>query len=322
MEQLATWAYDPDGTFPGRAQRLPFGRGAQDVMEPSIEAGALGFIGGLTDYPGDSHDYYVPYDGVSRPIPGVWISGSDGARIAALMADGPVRATVRIDAERENITSYNIVGELPGADDEAVIIGSHHDGPWASAVEDASGIALVLAQAAYWSRVPQSERPHRLVFLLNGGHMAGGAGQGAFVREHRDELERCVVEVHLEHAANEVVEEDGALRATGEPEVRVVHVAACAARSDGASGDRGGGFAAVVHRAADAVRREADDGRRGLPPGGRAAGAVSDRTVLPLRRDGHTGQDPPADVSALTRAAIRIVESTAGVSARAMRDAG
>ncbi|HSP54436.1 MAG TPA: M28 family peptidase [Dehalococcoidia bacterium] len=87
-------------------------------------------------------------------------------------------------------------------------------------MEDGSGIALVLAQATYWSQVRQEERPHRLVFLLNSGHMAGGAGCRAFVEEHRAELARTVLEVHLEHAANEFAEVDGRLEATGHPEAR------------------------------------------------------------------------------------------------------
>jgi hypothetical protein len=221
MSQRATWTFDPDGTFDGKAQVLPFGRGAQAVMEPSIAAGAAGFIGTLTDYPSDSYKYYVPYDAIERPIPGVWISGSDGARLRELLARDQVTARIVIESDRREIECHNIVGELRGADDETVIIGSHHDGPWASAVEDGSGIALVFAQAAYWSRVPQPERPHRLVFLLNAGHMTGGAGVHSFIERHRDELARVVLEIHLEHTANECVEgPDGALVATGEPEAR------------------------------------------------------------------------------------------------------
>lgn len=53
----ATWGFDPDGSFAGRAQVLPFGRGAQAVMEPAMEAGAIGFVGALKDYPSDSHRY-------------------------------------------------------------------------------------------------------------------------------------------------------------------------------------------------------------------------------------------------------------------------
>jgi Zn-dependent M28 family amino/carboxypeptidase len=217
---LASWVYDPGATFAETTQVLPFGREIMGVVEPAMAAGATGFVGVLSGYPGDSKDYYVPYDAVARPLAGVWISGSDGARLAVALAAGPVTAQLAVDAIRETITTYNVVGELPGTDAETVIIGSHHDGPWSSAVEDGSGIALVLAQAEYWSRVPQEARPHRLVFLLNSGHMAGGAGCQAFVEKHRRELARTVLEVHLEHTANEFADVGGRLEATGHPEAR------------------------------------------------------------------------------------------------------
>ncbi len=321
MAQMATWGYDPAGTFEGKAQLLPFGRGAQAVMEPSIDAGAAAFIGVLSNYPGDSREYYVPYDGKLRPMTGVWISASDGGRIRSMLETSSVRARLRVDAKTEPITCFNIVGELPGADDETVIIGSHHDGPWASAVEDASGISLVLAQAAYWSHVPEAERPHRLVFLLNSGHMAGGAGQAAFVREHRDELDRCVLEMHLEHTANEFVETDGRLRATGEPEVRWW-------------------FTSRIGRLEDTVRAaiEAEDLRRSyiVPPtifGEKPTtdGADFHLAGVPLVHfltapfylfDAMDTLDKihRPSLEPVTRAAIRIIESTANVSAAAMRE--
>jgi hypothetical protein len=221
MAGLATWAYDPADTFAGSTHVLPFGREFMTVMDPATAAGAAGFVGVLADYPGDSKDYYVPYDAVARPIPGVWVRGSDGAALRALLAASAVRARLEVESVRNDITSYNVVAELPGADEEIVVIGSHHDGPWASAVEDGSGIALVLAQAAYWAKVPREARPHRLVFLLNAGHMAGGAGTKAFIAAHRTALARVVLEMHLEHAANEVVAgPDGMLVTTGLPEAR------------------------------------------------------------------------------------------------------
>ena len=153
----------------------------------------------------------MPYDGISRPIPGVWISGTDGAWLRERLAAGPVQVTLTVEAATSEHESYNVVGELPGADDEMVIVGSHHDGPWASAVEDSSGIALVLAQATYWAAQPVERRPHRLVFLLQAGHMSGGAGLHAYIDAHRDELDSVVLEVHLEHAAREFAEADGEL---------------------------------------------------------------------------------------------------------------
>jgi hypothetical protein len=213
-------AYDPSGTLANQTQILPFSGLIQQVMEPAINAGAAAFIGVLDGYPGDSFEYYVPYDGIERPIPGVWIRGSDGARIRAAMQTGQVRVQLSVDSERELIQAHNIIGELPGVDDETVIIGSHHDGPWSSAVEDASGMALVFAQARYWAGVPQAERPHRLQFLLNAGHMAGGAGCEAFIDTHRSELQDIVLEIHLEHAAAEFRDDGSGLKPTGLPEPR------------------------------------------------------------------------------------------------------
>jgi hypothetical protein len=212
--------YDPSGTLAGVNQVLPFSRHLMAVMDASLAAGALGFVGALSDYPGNSRRYYVPYDAVARAIPGVWINGIDGALLRRQCDAGPVQSRLINRAIRHDITSYNIVGELPGADDESVIVGSHHDGPWTSAVEDASGVALVLAQATYWSRIAPADRPHRLVFLLNAGHMAGGAGVHAFIDRHRTELARVVLEVHLEHAASEIIERDCGLAASGHPEPR------------------------------------------------------------------------------------------------------
>ncbi len=81
-------SYDPGGTLAGANQVLPFSQHLMAVMDAPLAAGALGFVGVLSDYPGNSHRYYVPYDGVARAIPGVWISGSDGARLRRLCDAG------------------------------------------------------------------------------------------------------------------------------------------------------------------------------------------------------------------------------------------
>ena len=211
---------DPRGTLRDARQVLPLPGQIHHVMEPSMEAGAVLFIGSLTDYPGDACRYYVPYDAVARGIPGVWIRGSDGARLREKLKRGRVHVWLRVDSVREESESRNVIGELPGPDQETVLVGSHHDGPWSSAVEDASGVALVLAQADYWSQVSPKERPHNMTFLLTAAHMAGSAGTKAFIADHAEELKRIVLEIHLEHAAAEFVEKNGRLEATGEPEPR------------------------------------------------------------------------------------------------------
>lgn len=225
--QDAGWCHDPDAALESLTHIPPFSVALMQTMEPAIEVGAIGFVGVLRDYPGGGCEYYVPYDGTFRPIPGVYVNEIDGDHLDDLIArsagggeDGGaagVRVRLRVDADRGSVTTHNVVGELPGADEEWVVVGSHHDGPWASAVEDAAGIALLLAQAEYWSRVPEEDRPHRLVFTANAGHMSGGRGADAFCAAHESDLGRVVLEVHLEHPARECVGRDGRLEVLDTP---------------------------------------------------------------------------------------------------------
>jgi hypothetical protein len=314
--------YDPADTFNGATHVLPFNQRIMGVMDPAMAAGAAAFIGVLSDYPGNSYQYYVPYDAVARNLPGVWISQSEGERLGRLCAEGSVHVRLVSRTRREPINSYNVVGELAGADDEVAIIGSHHDGPWASAVEDGSGIALVLAQATYWSRVPAAERSHRLCFLLNAGHMAGGAGVHQFIDAHRERLARVVLEVHLEHAANEVIERDGNLECTGHPEPRWWFTS------------RNPALEATVR---EAIVAELLDRSLILPPDVFGPSPTTDGgpfhlAGVPLVNflsapfylfDAIDTLDKihrPSLVP-ITRAAIRIIESTRGVTAAAMRTA-
>jgi hypothetical protein len=211
---------DPGGTLSETRQILPFPPNFHAVMAPSQAAGALAFIGVLEGHPGDICEYYMPYDAKDRPFPAVWIRESDGKKLLALLDEGSVTIKLVVKATREEEICYNIVGELPGPDEEVLLIGSHHDGPWASAVEDASGMSLVLAQAEYWSRVPQDDRPHSMHFILQAGHMANGAGLHAFIDAHRSWLDKVVLEVHLEHTANEVRAGADGPELTGRPEPR------------------------------------------------------------------------------------------------------
>lgn len=318
----AGFCYDPRRTLETSVQVLPFGREIQQVMEPALAAGAAAFVGVLRGYPGGGCEYYVPYDGVSRAIPGVWIGERDGERLRALLADGPLSVEMRVDAVCAPSTSHNVVGELPGADEEHVVIGTHHDGPWSSAVEDASGMALVLAQAAYWARVPRGARPHRLLFLINAGHMAGGAGVRSFIARHRPGLARIVLEVHLEHAAREIVQRDGALVPSGEPEPRWWFTSRIPA------------LEATVWQAIEAERLERSllMTPDALAPFPTTDGGPFHLENVPLvnfltapfylfdRMDNPDKIDAPSLVP-LTRAAIRIIESTRGVSAAGMRAA-
>lgn len=219
-DNLATWAYDPEGVFGTLEQTWPLGPRFQGTMDPEIAAGAIGFIG-ILNFPWETDHWYVPYDDKLRDIPGLYVSRSQGTRLRNFMAEGPTRARLKVNSDYRRVTSHNVIGTLPGKSDHWIVIGSHHDGPWHSAVEDASGVAMVLAQARYWSRIPAEQRPHNLLFLLTGGHMSNSAGQKHFVRTRNDFVRNdLIAEIHLEHAAREAAVEDGKLVPTDQPKVR------------------------------------------------------------------------------------------------------
>lgn len=219
-DKVARWHYDPNGDFETLRHVVPMGKRFQRVMDPEIAAGAIAYIG-ILDFPWEQDRYYVPYDSKPRSAPGLYLSRSNGNKLLALMRQGPVHARITHHRSLEPVVSHNVLASLPGRSDEWIMIGSHHDGPWNSAVEDASGVALVMAQARYWSQIPASERPHNLLFLLNGGHMSGGAGLHHMVKSRQDFLSNDVVAaIHLEHAAREAKVVDGRLIPTDKPEVR------------------------------------------------------------------------------------------------------
>ncbi|GAG24979.1 unnamed protein product, partial [marine sediment metagenome] len=184
-----------------------------------------------------------------------------------------------------------------------------------------SGIAMVLAQAAYWSAVPQEERPHDLLFILTSGHMCGGAGTRGFISAHRELLENVVLELHLEHAALEHVDRDGKLAPTGQPEPRWW-------------------FTTENPGLEDAVRAaiSAEDLRRSLivPPTIFANQPTTDGGAFHLEGvplvnfltapvylfDSQDTLDKidREHLAAITRAAVRVIESTRGTTARSMRE--
>ncbi len=212
--------YDPKNEFDDLEQTVPFDYKMLNFLEPSLKNEIGGFIGILSGYPWETDKYYVPYDAIEREIPGVYVSRANGKKILKLMDTGTVKANLSYEATISEVTSHNILGCLRGASDEWIVIGTHHDGPWNSAVEDASGMALVLAQAKYWSQISESTRPFNILFLMNCAHMAGAKGAVSFVDQNKEFLEKVVVAIHLEHVARDVKSENGKLIPLDDPTVR------------------------------------------------------------------------------------------------------
>lgn len=236
LRSIAYFTHDPGGTItpdwvhPATWIRLNclgmrLIEGGYDAYEMARERGAVGFIGILEDYPklGKELTYYAPYDGVMRPMPGLWVSRETGARLKEMLGRGKVRGKIVLKAKVKPAVTHNVYGVLPGETDDVIIVHSHHDGPFQSAVEDASGCSVVLALAKYFAKLGKRTRK-TLVFLFTAGHFYGGAegvGQKAFIEAHRgDIVARAVVDIAIEHVAKECLEKDGVGVVTGNVEPR------------------------------------------------------------------------------------------------------
>ena len=220
IDRGALGRHDPSGEFTEHVHVLPFGTALGKEVDAVVASGA-GAMVGVLDAPWVTSDYFVPYDGVVRPIPALWLDREQGAALDALLSTGPVDVELATQVDNRESTDHNVIATAPAPDDDDwIVIGSHHDAPWASAVEDGSGIAQVLAQAVAWSSLPPDERPVSLAFLLTAAHMSDGAGTREFIRswEHHNRIRFAL---HLEHIAAEAVPDGcGGLRPADRPEVR------------------------------------------------------------------------------------------------------
>jgi len=120
--------------------------------------------------------------------------------------------------EQKKESTYNIVGEIEGQTDEIVILHSHHDSPFKSPVEDASGCAVVLALAKHLAKEKDLKR--KIIILFTAGHFYGSLGTRTFIQSHlKDIVPKVVLEITIEHIAKETVEtSDGKLVFSGQPE--------------------------------------------------------------------------------------------------------
>ncbi|MBK9071851.1 MAG: M28 family peptidase [Myxococcales bacterium] len=212
LRKLSLGMHDPDNDVADVNHPATWVRLNWHLYQQAAARGAVGFIGILVDQPGGSHRMYAPYgfkerDILDKPLPGFWVGRDDGARLRQLAGAGATARLVLSGTRGPGVT-HNIVGELPGAaaDAEAVVIHCHHDSPFESPVEDASGCAVVLAVARALAEAGPLRR--RVIVLFTAGHFYGSIGTRTFISRHRDTLlPQIALEITTEHVAKEAVED-------------------------------------------------------------------------------------------------------------------
>lgn len=221
-EKFAFYKHDPDDTLGDASHRAPWIRLNWSLYREAVKRGAAGFIGILANHYEGGQNYYAPYgfkekDIHDKPIPGFWVDRVVGEKIRALAKKGRSSASMKLTGSLKPGVTHNVIGKLDGETDETFIIGCHHDAPFSSAVEDASGCSVALAAARHFAEARELKRT--LVVAFTAGHFYGSIGTRSFIeRADKKQLDNVALEYHVEHIGLEAVAKPGGLELTGRPE--------------------------------------------------------------------------------------------------------
>lgn len=149
--------------------------GAYDSINRANKAGAAMVIA-IMGMPGNA--LFEPEGANQTTVPSLTISQDEGYVLRDLLGAGtPVKISLSVSIEeRRNLTSANVFGTLPGVSDEQVFVMAHTDSFFEGAMDNASGMAMLLDIARHYAALPKSARPRTMVFAGTPDHHHGSAG--------------------------------------------------------------------------------------------------------------------------------------------------
>ncbi len=228
FESVAEYVHDPDGVLVNSTVGGTGGPAPSNFPAPYYEAarlGAVGFVAVFAGRPADVDSFFADPTGmVQTKIPGLFLKGSVGAALLEKLKSGAnaLRGRIRLLGEALESTSGNIVARIPGQKPDAMLVNTHHDAGWSGAVQDASGVAVVMGLAAFYSRFPSNYIQKDLYFVFNGCHYTWNYPFGAnkFAEMNPEVMERLVLCFGVEHIGKRFIGVDGEMVDTGEVEPR------------------------------------------------------------------------------------------------------
>jgi hypothetical protein len=192
--------------------------------------GAIGFVGILSNYPLDSPILYHPAEGIDdlpRSIPGIFLGKEDGKRLKETLKNNQnksIEGNLILTGKETPGKTSNIIGILPGMSNEIIELGSHHDAAFHNAVQDASGVSIILALAKYFSQIPIEQRNKSILVLFSTCHFYGSIGGYEFIKKYKKLIPRIVASIHVEHIALEGLIREGTIAVSNKPQIRGLYV--------------------------------------------------------------------------------------------------
>lgn len=136
------------------------------------------------------------------------IGGADGIflsdAIKAAKAAGAPELRMRLALEADTLKGLkasNVIGAIPGASEETIIVNAHLDSWFDGAGDNADGVGVLVGLARYFGR--EGMKPARtLLFVGSGGHHSSGLnGPASVVTMNPELMRRVVLVINLEHLA-------------------------------------------------------------------------------------------------------------------------
>ena len=168
----------------------------EGVTDRAVKAGAsaVGVVYGIADN-------FALWEG-TRVGSGFNVGYEDGRKLRDMLGRGEkVRVTIKVQAERKSgLTTASVLGTLPGTTDEDIFIIAHIDGYFEGALDNASGVAVMMNLMEHYAKLPQSARRRSIRFMGSAGHH-GGPGTAWLHDARETELARTALVINLEHVA-------------------------------------------------------------------------------------------------------------------------
>ncbi len=150
-----------------------------DVPNAKQVAGRVGAPGG-----GDS---------IGEALPWTTIGNDAGLYLRKLLdratPDQPVVVRLEVQGQMESAEqrmSGNTYAMLPGQSGDFIVIPTHVDGYFYGIHDNGASVALNLALARYYAKIPEAERQHGIIFLFQGDHEVPGVGGTLpFIAKHQ-----------------------------------------------------------------------------------------------------------------------------------------
>lgn len=174
-----------------------FARWSGSMLRANKAGAAMALI--VMDIPGNVTT--EPEAGAGTTVPTLTIGMKEGTAIReAIEAGKDVKIRLRADIERKaGLKTANVWGVLPGMTDENILIMAHTDAMFEGALDNASGIVMLLEIARYYAAIPKEQRRRTITFVTTPDHHHGATGIKWINQNMGEFLQKTALIVNCEH---------------------------------------------------------------------------------------------------------------------------